>query len=142
MSNLSHDPLRALIARSLLLIEQQRERLVEEVGIHMRSEGGAEDADVSNAAARLLTEQLLHSGRRLVETGRIPGPGSAWRDQQALGISGRHQSRFSDALMLILADLLGPSVPLEIQLGWCELFWDMVAAMQPSEPEPKLRAVG
>jgi len=127
--------LRSLLARSLPLVQQHRTMLVERIE---KSLGAAESRDEpfgqAEVAAMMLVELLLEQARGLVESGAFAPLGDVAEEHRALGITGRHYSRFGDALVPILRDLLGPIVPREVAAAWCDLFWTVVRQAQAVEP--------
>ena len=47
-------------------------------------------------------------------------------EHRAIGIEARHYSRFGDALIPALTDLLGPNVPRDVPAAWCDAFWTII----------------
>ena len=85
----------------------------------------------------LLVQLLLDRVRSLVETGEFGAVDGLFDEHRALGIDGRHYSRFGDALVPILRDVLGPGAPREIAGLWCDTFWSLIRELEPSrEPVP------
>jgi hemoglobin-like flavoprotein len=118
---------RSLIVRSLPLVQRRKEALV------ARMEAALAELDTKETAtgqaevtAVVLVDLLLDEARQLVEAGRfgpldwLPG------EHYLLDITGRHYSRFGDALIPALRDLLGPIPPREVLSAWCDLFWAII----------------
>ena len=127
------DRTRSLIARSLPLVQQRRDRLAEEME---RSLGAAEttaEAFGPPVTAMMLVELLLAQARKLVESGGFGPLGDVAGEHRALAIDGRHYSRFGDALVPVLRDLLGPTSPRELAAAWSDTFWAVIRATQPME---------
>jgi hemoglobin-like flavoprotein len=79
----------------------------------------------------VLVELLLDQAHGLIETRMPRRLGGTLAEHRALGIDGRHYSRFGDALVPILSDLLGPNVPREVPVAWCDAFWTIVRTIEP-----------
>ena len=129
---------RRRLAQSVHLLESRKDRLLEalEAGFGTREAKG-EDFGRAKAVARVLTGLLIEQGRNLVDWGELRVPGDALVEHRALGISGRHYSRFGDALVPVIRDVLGPGVPREIALAWCDAFWAAIGGvMAQAETAP------
>ena len=127
MSEAVSNRTRSLIARSLPLVQQRREALVERMEVALaeldpkgRAIGQAE------VTAIVLTDLLLDEARQLVESGAFGPLGSMAGEHYLLDITGRHYSRFGDALMPVLRDLLGPIPPREVLAAWGDTFWAII----------------
>jgi len=81
--------------------------------------------------ATILTDLLLRQAGRIVEIGRAADLDSIADEHHSLALDGRHYSRFGDALVPILRDVLEPGVPREIPAAWCDTFWAVIRAAQP-----------
>ena len=134
MSSPVSDRLRSLLARSLPLVQQRRALLIERMERSLAAaETEAEDCGQAEVTAALLVELLLGEVKHLVESGRFGDLATVTAEHRRLDISGRHYSRFGDALVPILRDLLGPIVPREVAGAWCDTFWAIIRAAQPAE---------
>ena len=131
MSSPISDNVRNILARSLPLLRSQKDRIIERMEVHLRgSAGDSEPFGQSEAAATLLVQLLLDQARSLVETGGV-APANGIRDEhQALEIDGRHYSRFGDALVPIVRDVLGSSLPQGVAGAWCDAFWAVVRHLE------------
>jgi hemoglobin-like flavoprotein len=128
------DRTRSLLARSFPLVQQRADLLIE----HMERSLGAtaepgEPIGQSELIAMMLVELLLRQAKHLVESGEMRGLADVAGEHEALCITGRHYSRFGDALVPIIRDLLGPTVPREVAGAWCDTFWAVISAAQPAE---------
>ena len=134
MSSPLSDNARDNLARSLPLVHAHKDRIIERMELHLRGAGGDEEPyGQSEVAAMLLVELLLDQARSLVETWEI-APTDGIRDEhQALEIDGRHYSRFGDALVPIVRDVLGASAPRGMAGTWCDAFWAVVRDMEAHE---------
>ncbi|HEV2747023.1 MAG TPA: hypothetical protein VGW34_06960 [Allosphingosinicella sp.] len=100
--------------------------------LHLRGAVAKQEAfGQSEMAAMLLVQLLIDQVRGLVETGQLTVGGGILDEHEALGIDGRHYSRFGDALVPILRDELGPSVPRDVVAAWCDTFWTVVRHLKP-----------
>ena len=128
------DRTRSLIARSLPLVQQRRDRLAEEMERSLAATETTTDAfGQHEVTAMMLVELLLAQARKLVESGAFGPLGDISAEHRALAIDGRHYSRFGDALVPVLRDLLGPTSPRELAAAWSETFWAVIRATQPVE---------
>lgn len=127
---------RNLLARSLPLVHQRKREIIGLMEINLRGVDGAQKAfGQPGMTAMLLTELLLGQARAIVESGRIEPPDNLAAEHRTLDIVGRHYSRFGDALVPILRDLLGPATPREVPSAWCDTFWAIVRAIAPKREE-------
>jgi hemoglobin-like flavoprotein len=129
MSPIISDHVRQLLARSLPLVEAHREALVR--GIEASFNGARSVHRLPGrpkVAAATLAELLLVEARRLVDTGEFADLRNVLAEHRPLKIDGRHYSRFGDALIPVLRDVLGPNVPREVAGAWCDAFWTIVRA--------------
>ena len=143
MSEVISPRTRSLLARSLPLVQQRREALVErmeaalaELDTRETSTGQAE------VTAVVLVDLLLEEVRQLVESGAF-GP-LAWvaGEHYLLDITGRHYSRFGDALMPVLRDLLGPIPPRELLSAWGDAFWAIIHRALGARSETRVAVTG
>jgi hemoglobin-like flavoprotein len=128
------DNARDILARSLPLLQPGRDQIVERMELHLRGAGGGEQpAAWARAAATLLVQLLFDQARSLVESGELAAAEAIFDEHRALPIDGRHYSRFGDALVPILRDLLGAGVPREVAGTWCDIFWTAIGELKPLE---------
>ena len=134
MSSPVSDRTRSLLARSFPLVQQRADLLIErmERSLDTTAEPN-EPIGQSELIAMMLVELLLRQARHLVESGEMRALDGLARDHEQLGITGRHYSRFGDALVPILRDLLGPTLPREVAGAWCDTFWAVIRAGQEAE---------
>ncbi|WP_114952063.1 hypothetical protein [Sphingosinicella terrae] len=127
MSFILSDQNRKHIAFSLPLIRSRKEPLVEAMEIRLQAARERdEDPGQSAITAMVLVDLLLRQAGHLVETGRLGDLSDTRVLHQAVDIAGRHYSRFGDALVAILTDVLGPTLPREVSAAWCDLFWAVI----------------
>lgn len=122
---------RSLIARSLPLVQQRREALV------ARMESALAELDTkpselgqAEVTAVVLVDLLLDEARELVESGAFGPLAYLPGEHYLLDITGRHYSRFGDALMPSLRDVLGPIPPRELLSAWVDTFWAIIHAAE------------
>jgi hemoglobin-like flavoprotein len=122
---------RSLIARSLPLVQQRRQDLVERMEVALAAlDTKQSEIGQAEVTAVVLVDLLLDEARELVESGvfgpldYVPG------EHYLLDITGRHYSRFGDALMPVLRDLLGPIPPRELLAAWGDIFWAIIHAAE------------
>ena len=128
---------RTLLSRSLPIVRQRKELLLEATE---RSLASAEEREApsgqAETTATILVELLLEQVRSLVQSAALAPLGDTAERHRALGITGRHYSRFGDALVPVLRDVLGPTVPREVAAAWCDTFWTIIRAAQAEERLP------
>ncbi|HYD13675.1 MAG TPA: hypothetical protein VEC11_12580 [Allosphingosinicella sp.] len=134
---------RSLLARSLPLVQQRRETLVE------RMEAALAELDTKETAlgqaevtAVVLVDLLLDEARQLVEHGAFGPLSYVSGEHYLLEITGRHYSRFGDALLPVLRDLLGPIPPREVLAAWVDTFWAIINAAEGGRAEAAAAAPG
>ena len=120
---------RKRLAQSLVLVESQRPQLIARMEEYLRAcEEPDEDFGQAEISTMVLVDLLLAKAREIVEQGAARNLGTIIAQHRLLDIDGRHYSRFGDALVAILRDLLGPTVPPEIPAAWCDAFWGVIRA--------------
>lgn len=143
MSEVVSKHIRSLIARSLPLVQQRKEALVERMEAALATLDTKEPADGQAAVtAVVLTDLLLDEARQLIEAGAFGPLGAVTGEHYLLDITGRHYSRFGDALIPALRDLLGPIPPRETLSAWCDLFWAIIRAAEGVRAEAAAGAPG
>jgi hypothetical protein len=76
--------------------------------------------------ASALVDMLVEQARRLAEGGGPGGVAAIALEHRALGIEGRHYSRFGDALVPVLKDSVGPRLPGAVTAAWVDAFWSVI----------------
>jgi hemoglobin-like flavoprotein len=137
MSSPVSDRTRSLLSRSLPLVQPRRDLLVERIERSFAAEAGLESSGQAELSAMMLVDLLLRQVKTLVESGQFSGLDEVAAEHRAFDIKGRHYSRFGDALVPVLRDLLGRTAPREVAAAWCDTFWAMIRATLPAE-EPAL----
>ena len=133
---------RSLIARSLPLVQQRRETLVTRMEAALAELDTSESATgQAEVAASVLVDLLLDEARQLMESGAFGELGFVPGEHYLLEITGRHYSRFGDALMPALRDLLGPVTPREVLAAWVDTFWAIINAAEGNREAPPALAV-
>jgi hemoglobin-like flavoprotein len=134
---------RSLIARSLPLVQQRREALVERMEIALAELDTTWTAiGQAEVTATVLVDLLLDEAKQLVESGAFGPLGWLVGEHYLLDITGRHYSRFGDALIPVLRDLLGPIPPRELLSAWCDMFWAIIRHAQGTQAEARAGAPG
>lgn len=141
MSTPVSNRIRSLLSRSLPLVQPKRDLLVERIERSFAAESGRTSLD-AELSAMMLVDLLLTQVKRLVESGAFGPLGEVAAEHRALGIGGRHYSRFGDALVPVLRDLLGRTVPREVAAAWCDTFWAMIGATLPVEEPAAVKLPG
>lgn len=132
MSSPISDNVRDILTRSLPLVRSQKDRIIERMELHLRGAGGDEEPfGQSEVAAMLLVQLLIDQARNVVETGEVAATNGIRDEHRALEIDGRHYSRFGDALVPIVRDVLGESLPRGFAGAWCDTFWAVVNHFEP-----------
>jgi hemoglobin-like flavoprotein len=127
MSEVVSERIRALIARSVPLVRQHKDEIISRMELHLRDVNVDQQAvGQSEVVAMMLTELLLKQAAAITEGRPMADVDIVAREHWSLGIEGRHYSRFGDALVPILRDVLGPGAPREVASAWCDTFWATV----------------
>ena len=130
------DTARGHLARSLPLLQMHREALVAAIEASFAAAAERDEGfGRPGLAAAMLVDLLIEQGRRLADGAAAGDLGRAAGEHRAAGLTGRHYSRFGDALIPSLNDVLGPNLPRQVAAAWCDAFWAAIAAMRP-QPEP------
>lgn len=130
MSQSFDESVRAALARSLPLVHQHEAEIRSRMEANLASVSGQDEPfGHPELTARSLTDLLVRQAEAIVETGTVRELEFAAREHRTLGIVGRHYSRFGDAIIPILKDVIG--TPHEIGAIWCDTFWAVINAMQP-----------
>jgi hemoglobin-like flavoprotein len=134
MTELVTERTREIIARSLPLVRQRKDEIIGAMKIYLRRiEDGRNAFDPSDVAAMILTELLLRQASLIAGSGKAAGLETTAIEHAALGIDGRHYSRFGDALVPILRDSLGFNLPREVSSAWSDTFWSIIRAAQAKQ---------
>ena len=126
---------RAILASSLPVVRRHKDDLVASMEVYLRRVD--EDRTTlgrSDIVAMILTELLIRQASLIVDSGRISGLETAAEEHRSIEIEGRHYSRFGDALVPILRDVLGAGVPREVPAAWCDAFWAVIRATRRPRP--------
>jgi hemoglobin-like flavoprotein len=131
MSPLISESTRRNLSRSLPLVEQHREDLVNCMEASLRAaEPSGEAYGQSEVASMILVGLLLEQVRSVVNRGELGDLRDVADEHRSLAIDGRHYSRFGDSLVANLRDLLGPKLPTEVTAAWCDTFWTTIRSAQ------------
>ncbi len=120
---------RDLLAQSMPLIEHAKDRLIDGLGTYLRAFGIGKDDD-SELVAMMLTDMLISRSAQILQSGTLNDAADLKQEHQALGIKGRHYSRFGDALSPVIRDVLGPNVPRAVTAAWGDVFWAIIRTVQ------------
>ena len=141
MSFTASDATRTALSQSLPLVRQRKPLMVECLAAALRDPAAGERHEQAELTAIVLFEMLIRQVIATVE-GRSFTPPPTMRDEhRALNIGRRHYSRFGDALVPVLKDVLGPNLPPAIPAAWGDAFWAAIRA-GTERPEPGPSVVG
>ncbi len=135
---------RRRLAQSIHLVEAHKDQLLEAVEAPLRSQE-QQDEDIGQAemTARILTDLLVAQARMVVDAGALDIPPMTAAEHHLLGISGRHYSRYGDALVPVLRDVLGPNLPADVAASWGDAFWAIITETRLSRTPSRIAsAVG
>lgn len=140
MTDLISETTRGRLAASLVLVQANRDALIAGMGRALLfSEGRDEPFGQAELAAGSLVDFLIGEARHLVSEGSTGNLADHVAEQSSLGLDGRHYSRFGDALMPVMRDVLGPSFPADMAGAWIDTFWTLVRTVlvtRQTEEEP------
>jgi hemoglobin-like flavoprotein len=123
------DPARELLAQSLPLMEHGKDRLIDGFEAYLRAAAPETHGD-PEVVAMMLTEMLIAQTGNLLRFGALRNAVDVNQEHRSLAIDGRHYSRFGDALLPVIRDVLGPNVPGAVAAAWGDAFWAIVRAVQ------------
>ena len=130
MTDLISETTRERLACSLVLVQANRAALVEGMKrALLSSEGREEPLGDTQTMAQMLVDMLVGEAWRVVSEGSAADLAAYASEQAVLGIDGRHYSRFGDALVPLMRDVLGLSFPAEMAGAWVDTFWALVRAV-------------
>lgn len=133
MPELVSERTRSILATSLPIVRQHRDEIVAAMEVYLRRvDEDRKSLGPSDVLAMILTDLLLRQADRIVDSRSAAGLDTIASEHRSLEIDGRHYSRFGDALVPILRDVLGVHVPREVPAAWCDTFWALIRAAQPS----------
>lgn len=131
MSAAITDRTRRNLSQSLPFVELHKEDLVDRMEASLRAGEPGDGLDgQSEVMAVILVDLLLAQGRSVVGTGELGDLRDVAAEHRGLAISGCQYSRFGDALVPIVKDLLGPNAPAEVASAWCDIFWSVIRAVR------------
>jgi len=121
MLSLLSDRTRNLMMHSWPIVQQNKDVLIDRVGAHFRAAEPGDPAH-SEMVAMMLVELMISQSTHLLRSGELRDHDDIGAEHEALGISGRHYSRFGDALVPALTDILEPDVRRDTAGAWCATF--------------------
>jgi hypothetical protein len=117
-------PTRFLLVQSRSVIAAKRERIRDRLSAYLaRSQSDPELASNPDLVATRLVDLLVDQVGVILETG-VPAQLDRHAAEHRLhGISGRHYSRFGDALVTVIREALGPTYPRNTASAWGDAYW-------------------
>jgi hypothetical protein len=140
MSNRLSENTRKSLFRSLAAVENNKLPItIAMTGSLAAAEAEGGSLDRSETIVVILLEMLVEQAKHLIEGRDVQDLEAQARRHQQYGIAGRHYSRFGDALVPVLRDMLGPNLPRGFASAWCDAFWFVIRSInqheQPQEAE-------
>ena len=130
------------LAGSLAVVEPRRWEITQKMQAFLAAnETEDESCGQSEVTGLLLVDLLIDQAAELAGCGAVGDLRKVGQAHSRLGIDGRHYSRFGNALLPILRDVMGPTLPPRIASAWCDAFWFIVRALRPDNA-PELKVVG
>ncbi len=141
MAKLISENSRKALFSSLGSVEAHRPAIVAALAGSLAADAEGEDRDRSELIVILLMDMLVEQARYLSQ-GRPPQDlhDHVVRHERN-GISGRHYSRFGDALVPVLRDVIGPGLPRSVANAWVDAFWLVIQTATLGEQERELEPV-
>jgi len=135
MSNILNPMTRILLVQSLPSIEIGEDELRRRMSASLtRSRHDPELSDTPDLVAALLVTFLVEQVRHVLEAGEPKDFQPFRAEHRRHGIDGRHYSRFGDALVPVLSDILGPTYPRAAVEAWSDAYWALVRRLQQDGP--------
>ena len=140
MSNSLSENTRKSLFRSLAAVENNKLPItIAMTGSLAAAEAEDSSLERSETIVVILLEMLVEQAKHLIEGRDVQDLEAQARRHQQHGIAGRHYSRFGDALVPVLRDVLGPNLPRGFASAWCDAFWFIIRSInqheQPREAE-------
>ncbi|MDT9600839.1 globin family protein [Sphingosinicella rhizophila] len=134
MSTVITASIRNILSSSLPSVEASKTAIVEALAANLAAEGPDQSSAQARTTAMLLVNMLLEQVVHLVE-GRQPQNVEIYREEHRLhAIDERHYTRFAEALIPILRDAAGTSLPASAASSWRNTFGAVVRWMQQQNP--------
>ncbi len=137
MSPVLSERTRQMLSRSLPLVQAHKHETIDRMQASLVLAEPDRNPGQSEINAMILVEMLITQVRHLLDTGQYDDLAHIPNEHAALRITGRTYSRFGDALVPILKDVLGPTVPGAVPGAWCDTFWKVI---QEATARPVLEA--
>jgi hemoglobin-like flavoprotein len=137
MSNAISENTRKSLFRSLAAVETNKLPIVIAMtGSLAAAEAESRSVERSEIIVVVLLEMLIEQAKHLIEGQDAQNLEAHARRHEQYGIAGRHYSRFGDALVPVLRDVLGPNLPRGFASAWCDVFWFVIRSInQHEEPQ-------
>lgn len=121
------DGARHILYQSLPVLATHKHQLIDAMQESLAAvEGPDEPFGQAEVTAMMLIEMLVAQTSELLERGTLSDPARMIADHRANDIVGRHYSRFGDALVPVMRDVLGARLPRELPAIWCDTFWTII----------------
>jgi hemoglobin-like flavoprotein len=128
---------RQMLSQSLPLVHARKQELVDRMQASLVQAEPGQDRGRSEINATILVDMLIDQVRSILDHGEYGDLSHVPAEHAALQIGGRTYSRFGDALVPILKDVLGDHVPSLVSGAWIDTFW---AVIRQATAEPVLEA--
>ena len=141
MSNAISENTRKTLFHSLAAVESNKAAIIAGMSDSLAAdEADHDDLEQAEATVMLLVDMLIEQARYLIDGDRPQDLEAHAIKHQLHGIDGRHYSRFGDALVTVLRDVLGARLPRHVASAWCDSFWVVIRSMKQLElaPVPEL----
>ena len=133
MTNIVTPEARTLLVQSLHAVGAREDEMRASLAAALaRSDQDPELSDTPEAVAAVLLRFLIEQVSHVLGGGEPRDLALHRREHRLNGVVGRHYSRFGDALVPVLRDVLGPTYPRATAAAWCDAFWSLVQRMQES----------
>ena len=117
-------PTRFLLVQSRTAIAAERDRIRDRLSRYLaRSRSDPELSSNPGLVATLLVDMLIEQVGTILETGEPVQLDRHAAEHRLHGISGRHYSRFGDALVPVISEALGPTYPRVAASAWGDAYW-------------------
>jgi len=134
MSPVLSDRSRQLLSQSLPLVQAHKHEVIDRMQASLVLTEPDQDRGQSEINAMILVEMLINQVRHILDTGEFDDLVHIPHEHAQLHITGRTYSRFGDALVPILKDVLGANVPNAVPGAWCDTFWKVIQKATSAQP--------
>lgn len=124
---------RKVLFQSLSPVRANKSELIKRMQTNLELANAGQIPGRSENVASELTEMLISQVAQLLDRGEFGNLDEIRNEHDRLQLTGQIYSRFGDALIPILKDLVGPDVPVSAPGAWCQTFWSIIGKVNSDQ---------